>query len=308
MAEAMDDPNVEVNGKMADVGGDEPADTQSQQANEQVQTEQVQQTATVQTETPKANAQQVQAEQPKTSFLAEIESDDEQVVPDEEQQARTQQKRPGLIPDLQKERQKRHAAEQEAAQLRQQLQQQAQQQQAQQIDLDAEIKALLGDGDDSFVETKALAGVLGKVATTVAEKTRQSVLSEVNQQRQAERQSEQSAQQKEQRKQQMLASEAQARKTVKDYDAVVDAALKTGSLPKAELRMVLDAPNPALALYRKSKEVIAAFGIQPQQTAASRNTSPQGSETQQEQQPAADGEIQNDEDFMKSCGFTSRGR
>lgn len=307
MATELDDPNIEVEGVMAEqlAAQKQSQDEPQAQADEQAQGQEAQQTAA---ETPNAQTTQPQAQQPQTSFLTTLEDDSEAALTEEPQNHHAPVSG-GIIRDLQKERQKRQQAEQEAAELRQRLETQSQQQVAEQIDLSETLKEVMSGNEDDYVDAKTLATVVNKVASTVAQQTRQSVMQEIGKKEQLAV----TQQQKEQRKQRMLASEDQIRKVVSDYDSVVDAAINTGSLSKDEIQTVLNAPNPAAALYRKSKEILNVFGIQPNQqqnqsAAPKNNVVQQGPENQtlQQQTPGND-EIQDDEAFVQSVFGPRRG-
>lgn len=196
---------------------------------------------------------------------------------------------PGMIRDIQSERQRRKAAEQQAADLKRQLDEAnaAKQTAGQEVDLNT----LLGEGeDDDFVDRKTLKTVV----EATARRTREITLHEL----QRKEQDKQAETAKQQRQKAMSASETAIRGTVKDYDAVVQKALELNVLTLDEKRAILNSPNPAGTLYVKSKQVLSAFGIQLQTSAAVTPpaTLPVATEPPKQNEPSGD-EIQSDEEL-----------
>ena len=184
---------------------------------------------------------------------------------------------------LQKERQKRQEAEARRKEAEERLAQLEQQEQ--EFDISADLQGIL-ESDDDFVDKKVFTEVLNKAGRRIAKETRDKVLQDI-----------QTETQKAARKQQMQVLQDKARQAIPDFDAVVQAAIDTGSMTRAELQSVYSAKDPARALYRKAKEVLNVFGIQPKAVPVTRK---KGSENQTQIEDApeeAESEVMDDESF-----------
>lgn len=231
-------------------------------------------------------------EEPPVSFLSGLDDEEEE---EGGEPTPSSQKAPGVPPgmirDIQTEREKRKAAEAQAAEYQRKLAEyEAQKAQAADVDL----SDVLGEGeDDDLIDRKTLKQAI----EATARKTRELTLQEI-QEREAAVAAKAARQQ---RKQALMASEMAIRQTVKDYDAVVKAALETGAMTPDEQQSVLRAPNPAAALYRKCKGILADFGIQPTPVAAQPAATPVVPETPKEQEePSGGDEIVDDEELYNS--------
>jgi len=274
MVQDMDDPNVQVKGKMAeDIAGTATEDTTPKD---------VPAAAEAVTNPQPEPKPEPKGEEPVSSFLTE--QGDAPPTP------HVQTRVPIGIPIgvLQKERQRRQEAERQLAEL-----QAAQEQKSEsEIDLSQELKDLLGDEDDDFVDKKTAIEMLNRTGRKVAKETRDSVLRTIQQERQDEAVKAES----QSRKAFLLQSEAAARKTFSNFDAVVSTALKTGTLTADELEACRNAPNPGAALYLKSKRVLTDLEIAVPQGAASAAGKPQTSVPEQQQKQDG-GEEMDDETF-----------
>jgi hypothetical protein len=326
MADELDNPDIEVKGRMAeDIMAEEagkllgdpgpklaplkedhpPAAPQPPATPSAAQPAPAAATPPAQPVTPAA--QPAPAPQPSpepVSFLSGLEDGDEDEEAGGEPPAATFSHKapgatPGMIRDIQTERQRRKAAEAQAAELKRQLDeaQARQQTAAQQVDLD--LNSLLGEGaEDDLVEKGKLVQALPKVIDAAVQRATAAILQEA-QQREAAAQAKAA---KQQREQAMDASEAAIRKTVPDYDAVVKQAMDLNVLTVEEKRAILTSPNPAGTLYFKAKQVLGAFGIQPQPPVAAPQppanpAAPAVPENQQTPPEPSDDQIQSDEEL-----------
>ena len=248
MVKDLDNPEVEVKGEMVDVPD---KDTPTQEATPEVE----------QTETPPEPPKASEPPAPAVSFLDAGETDDGD-EPETGTGTMPQSRPAGTrvpVSVLQKERQRRQEAERRLAELEEAKTQIAAGQDYAEMDLSAELKDVL-ESDDDFVDKKAAIEMLTRVGRRIASETRNATLRDIEQREQlkATKSQQQALSQK------LRQSEADARQQLADFDAVVQAAVNTGSITRDEIAVCRRAPNPANALYRKSKEVLSVFGIAPQ--------------------------------------------
>ncbi len=299
MANEMDDPNVVVEGKMAEEimaeqagqklpGGEEtpqPDPKPTEKPEPEPQPEPAAKPAAEADPKPQTDPK---PEEPPVSFLSGLEDEEEEEGGEPPSSQKAPGVPPGMIRDIQTEREKRKAAEAQAAEYQRKLAEyEAQKAQAADVDL----SDVLGEGDDDdFVDRKTVKQAIEATARKVRELTLQEI-----QEREAAVAAKVARQQ---RKQALMASETAIRQTVKDYDAVVKAALETGAMTPDEQQSVLRAPNPAAALYRKCKGILADFGIQPTPVAAQPAATPVVPGTPKEQEePSGGDEIVDDEEL-----------